>query len=356
VNDDESSTESPPDTSRLVDYEFSNNLPRILDHLHATLLVTTYQAGKLVVVGSASGKLDIRLYNFERAMGIAARPDRLAVGATNLVWLLRNAPEIAPQVAPAGQFTSCFLTRSCYFTGDIQVHEMAWSGDELWVVNTLFSCLATLDDRHSFVPRWRPRFISQLAAEDRCHLNGLAMVDGRPAYVTALAETDAAAGWRPVKATGGVVIAVPSGEVVARGLCMPHSPRVYDGRLFVLDSGKGELATIDRATGRVDSVARVNGYARGLALAGPVAFVGMSKIRETSTFGGLPIGERHDALQCGVAVVELQTGKTVAWLNFRTGVEEVFDVALVPGSPSAVVSGPYPQHDETPAIWLAASV
>ena len=53
-------------------------------------------------------------------------------------------------------------------------------------MNTLFSCLAGLDSRYSFVPRWRPPFISALAAEDRCHLNGLAMVDGdAPAFLVA---------------------------------------------------------------------------------------------------------------------------------------------------------------------------
>jgi uncharacterized protein (TIGR03032 family) len=342
----------PKDTSRSVDFEYSDNFPRILAHFGATLLITTYQAGKLVVVGTAGGKLDLRLYNFERAMGLAVAPDRLAVGAMNQVWLLRNAPEIAAQIAPAGQHGACYLTRSCWFTGEIQAHEMAFAGDDLWVVNTLFSCLSTLDDRHSFVPRWRPRFISQLAAEDRCHLNGMAMADGKPAFVTALAETDTAAGWRPVKATAGCVIDVSSGEIVARGLCMPHSPRLHEGQLFVLDSGTGRLVAIERASGRIDAVGSVNGYARGLAFMDGVAFVGLSRIRETSTFGGLPISEQPAPLQCGVAVVELQSGTTVAWLQFRSGVEEVFDVRLLTKAISVAVSGPYPQTDGGAGIWI----
>jgi uncharacterized protein (TIGR03032 family) len=348
-------SDSSRNPSRSVDFEYSDNFPRILAHFGVTLLITTYQAGKLVVVGMAGGKLDLRLYNFERAMGLAVSPDRLAVGAQNQVWLLRNSPEIAPQIAPVGQHKACYLTRSCWFTGEIQAHEMAFAGDELWVANTLFSCLSTLDDRHSFVPRWRPRFISQLAAEDRCHLNGMAMADGRPVYVTALAETDSAAGWRPIKVTSGVVIDVSSSEVVARGLCMPHSPRVHEGQLFALDSGTGRLIAIERASGRIDAVGSVNGYARGLVLVDRVAFVGLSKIRETSTFGGLPISEQPAPLQCGVAVVELQSGKTVAWLHFRGGVEEVFDVGLLPNAANVAVSGPYPQADGTPTIWLAGA-
>ena len=92
-----------------------------------------------------------------------------------------HAPDIAPRVEPAGQHDACYLPRSCHVTGNIGVHELAWAGDELWVVNTRFSCLCTLDPDYSFVPRWRPPFVSALAAEDRCHLNGLAVADGGPA-------------------------------------------------------------------------------------------------------------------------------------------------------------------------------
>ena len=177
-------------------------------------------------------------------------PGGSMIGTRDRIWSLRNAPDIAPRVEPAGRHDACFLPRSCHVTGDIGVHEMAWAGDELWVVNTRFSCLCTLDPDYSFVPRWRPPFITALAAEDRCHLNGLAMVDGRPRYVTALGETDTAGGWRADKPQGGCLIDVPSGEIVARGLSMPHSPRWHDGRLWLLESGTGRLVLVDPATGR----------------------------------------------------------------------------------------------------------
>ena len=207
-------------------------------------------------------------------MGVAVRPDRLAVGTLTQIWFLRSAPDIAPRLAPAGRHDACFLARSSHMTGDIHVHEMAWAGEELWFVNTLFSCLCTLDEGHSFVPRWRPPFITALAAEDRCHLNGLALADGRPKYVTALAETDTPQGWRPNKATSGCLIDVPSGRTVARGFAMPHSPRVHQGRVWLLDSGTGRLVTVDPATGEVQAVAEQPGYTRGLALHGSYAFVG----------------------------------------------------------------------------------
>jgi uncharacterized protein (TIGR03032 family) len=184
---------------------------------------------------------------------------------------------------------------------------------------------------YSFVPRWRPPFISGLAAEDRCHLNGLAMVDGRPRYVTALGETDTPGGWRPTKAYGGCLMDVPSGEVVVRGLSMPHSPRWHDGRLWLLESGTGRLVVIDLPTGQRQVVAELPGFTRGLALAGPHAFVGLSRIRATSAMDGVPLAEHRDQLKCGVGVVDLRRGQVIAFLEFQTAVEEIYDVQLLPG-------------------------
>jgi uncharacterized protein (TIGR03032 family) len=191
--------------------------------------------------------------------------------------------------------------------------------------------LCTLDPDYSFVPRWRPPFISALAAEDRCHLNGLAVVEGEPKYVTALGETDTADGWRAHKPHGGILIDVRAGEIVHRGLSMPHSPRWLDGRLWVLESGTGRLLLLEVAGGRAQTVAELPGFARGLAFAGRYAFVGLSRIRATSAMDGVPLAQRRNDLKCGVAVVDLRTGQRTAFLEFQTAVEEVFDVQLLPG-------------------------
>jgi uncharacterized protein (TIGR03032 family) len=198
-------------------------------------------------------------------------------------------------------------------------------------VSTRFSCLATLHPDYSFVPRWRPPFVTALAAEDRCHLNGLAVVDGTPRYVTALGTTDVRDGWRVDKPHGGCVIDVPSGEFVSRGLSMPHSPRWHDGQLWVLESGTGQLLLVDPGTGRRQSVTELPGFARGLALLGPYAFVGLSKIRPTSALDGVPLAQRREQLKCGVAVVDLRGGQVIALLELQTAVEEIFDVQLLPG-------------------------
>jgi len=283
---------------------------------------------------------------------MAVKPDAVAVAARAQVWFLQSSPDLAPRVEPAGQHDACFLTRSSHFTGEVQAHELAWAGDELWLVNTAFGCLCTLDGRHSFVPRWRPPFISALAAEDRCHLNGLAMAADRPAYVTALAETDTPQGWRANKVNSGCLIDVASGQTVARGFAMPHSPRVHAGRVWMLHSGAGQLVLIDPMSGKAQTVAELPGYTRGLALYDRFAFVGLSKIRETSTFGGMPIADRRAELKCGVGVVDLTTGRLAAHLEFVTGVEEIFDVQVVPGARCPTLSGPYAGLDNAAPIWV----
>jgi uncharacterized protein (TIGR03032 family) len=335
-----------------VHYEHTGNLADVLRQLGVSLLVSTYQAGKVLVVGLYQGALSFAFSNFEQAMGLAPQPRRLAVGTRRQIWLLRAAPDIAPRVEPHGKYDACYLTRSAHFTGSIQVHEMAWLGEELWVVNTFFSCLCTLGEEYSFVPRWRPPFISRLAAEDRCHLNGLALGESGPRFVTVLAESDTPGGWRPTRASSGCVLEVPGGNVVARGLAMPHSPRLHDDRLWVLDSGHGRLSLIDQTAGRAEPVTHLNGYTRGLSFFGPYAFVGLSKIRETSVFGGIPIAEQREKLRCGVEVIDIRSGRVAASLHFHSGVDEIFDVKVLPGVRCPVLSGPLPEADGTQTIWL----
>jgi uncharacterized protein (TIGR03032 family) len=332
--------------------EYTSNWAPILTHLGASLMISAYQAGELVAVGVGPEGLELSFHHFQRAMGIAVRGDRIMVGTQTAVWTLLNDPGLAARFQPAGRHDAFFLARSARFTGEIQSHELAWSGDELWVVNTRFSCLCTLDDTHSFVPRWRPKFITGLAAEDRCHLNGLALAGGRPKFVTALAETDQAEGWRPNKATSGCLIDVDSKETVLRGLAMPHSPRVHQGQVWLLDSGRGRLVVADLAGGTVETVAELPGYTRGLAFLGPLAFVGLSKIRKSnSDTDGVPIIKRRDTLKSGVAVVEVASGRQVALLEFHSGIDEIFDVQVLPGVRSPLVSGPNPQIDGK-GVWV----
>ena len=269
-------------------------------------------------------------------MGILPAANRchmpLTVEARKTVWTLRNMPAVASKLDPPGKHDACYLPRQLHVTGDVDIHEMAYDGSgELWLVNTRFSCLSTLDADHSFHPRWRPHFLSAYAPEDRCHLNGLAMVDGKPKYVTALGATDTAGGWRVDKPSGGILMDVETNEVLLRGLSMPHSPRWYEDQLWLLESGRGSLARVDFEHGTWNTVSEVPGFTRGLDFVGPLTFIGLSQVRESAVFSGIPLMDRLDERTCGVWVVDIRTGQTVGFLRFESGVQEIFAVQALPG-------------------------
>jgi uncharacterized protein (TIGR03032 family) len=349
-------TRQPVQEHRDIRCSNSESLPALLTQLRLSVLISTYQTGHLVVVSARDGRLTLAFNQFERAMGIAVKPGTIAVCTHKEVWFLRDAPDIAARLP--GKPDACFLARTSHFTDDIHAHEAAWvegtgggqrAGSEFWIVNTLFSCLSALDPHYSFAPRWRPPFISALRPEDRCHLNGLAVVNGQPRYVTALAETDTPSGWRAAKHNGGCLIEVPSGQLLTRGLSLPHSPRVAGHQIFFLHSGQGELAVADPHTGVVTSVAPVPGVSRGLAIHGGYAFVGLSKARPT--LEGVPIVADRDKLRCGLWVVDLRTGAIAALLEFCTGVEEIFDVQVLPGIVCPYISGPAADKDIGAPLW-----
>jgi uncharacterized protein (TIGR03032 family) len=310
----------------------TSNLPDIFGRLGITLVVSTYQAGKVILVRNDEGVLNTHFRTFSKPMGIAADNARLTIGGTNTVWYYRNIPAVAPKIEPKGKHDACYIPRRIHVTGDIDIHEMAYDGDgELWIVNTRFCCLCTLDENHSFNPRWRPHFVSALAPQDRCHLNGIAMVDGKPKYVTALGETDTQGGWRENKANGGVLMDVERNEILLRGLSMPHSPRLYEGKLWLLESGEGSLAEVDLEKRTWGTVAEMPGFTRGIDFAGPLAFIGLSQVRESAVFSGIPLVERLRERTCGVWVVHIETGETIGFLRFESGVQEIFAVQVLQG-------------------------
>ncbi|MEL7333630.1 MAG: TIGR03032 family protein [Cyanobacteria bacterium J06560_2] len=323
-------TESPPTLEPLRSIH-TTTFPELLKQLNLSVVVSTYQAGKVVVLRADDGQLNTHFRIFDKPMGLAVNNKRLAIGTRTTIWDLWNVPAVAPKVEPADKHDACYLPRNTHITGDIDIHEMAWGNEGLWFVNTRFCCLCTLSSDHSFIPRWRPDFISSYAPEDRCHLNGLALVNGHPKYVTALGTSNEPRGWRPNKASGGVIIDIETHQHITEGLSMPHSPRWYRGHLWVLESGKGSLSVVDLASGETQIVAQMPGFTRGLDFCGPFAFVGLSQVRETAIFGSIPITEEVEERTCGVWVINIETGKTVAFVKFEAAVQEIFAVQTIPG-------------------------
>ena len=311
---------------------FSPQVPELLHQLGCTLALSTYQAGKVIFLSAKNGEEMSQLpRNFPKAMGIALSGKKMAIACRDEVLVLVNSPKLAHHYPKKqGVYDALFMPRAKYFTGALDIHDVEWgSGGGLFAVNTLFSCLIKIDDNFSFTPIWQPKFISKLASEDRCHLNGMCMADGRPKFVTAFSATDAPQGWRPNVATGGIVMDVDSGETVATGLSMPHSPRLFDGQLFLLLSATGELVKVDVDTGKHEVLTRLRGFVRGLARHGDYLFVGLSKLRKkSSTFGKLKIAEEAD--RAGIAIVHLPTGAAVGEIRYHSSVEEIYDVQVIP--------------------------
>ena len=299
-----------------------------------SLALTTYQTGKLFLIGLQQDlKLSIFERTFNRCMGLWSDGQSLWMSSLYQLWRFEN-------ILPPGQLTDgydrLYVPQLGFTTGDLDVHDVSVdaAGNVLFV-NTLFSCLATVSERYSFRPLWKPPFISKLAAEDRCHLNGLALEQGQPRYLTAVSCSDVADGWRDRRGDDGCLIDVSCDEIIATGLSMPHSPRLYRDRVWLLNSGAGYFGSIDLASGRFEPLTFCAGYLRGLSFCGDYAVVGMSRCRDNRTFTGLPLNDnlaaRNAESRCGLGVIDLRSGDMVHWLRIEGIVAELYDVVVLPG-------------------------
>ena len=333
-----SSAFSPDTTQNSVptpgfEIRVSGEFPHWLAAQNLSVAFTTYQTNRLFFISTQThGRLKLHERLFDKPMGLYGDGERLYMSTRYQLWQFENL------LGEGETYRTCdrlYTPRITYTTGDLNVHDLVLdNAGNVVFVNTDFSCLATLDPNYSFVPLWQPPFISKLVAEDRCHLNGLAMVEGQPKYVTACSATDTAAGWRHHRRDGGVVIDVENHEIIATGLSMPHSPRWYDGKLWLLNSGTGELGYIDIDKGQFVPIAFCPGFVRGLAFWQNYAVVGLSKLR-SGHFTGLALEERlsqqGNIAHCGVMVIDLNTGEICHWLHIGNTIEELFDIVILPG-------------------------
>lgn len=374
-----------------MDYsaQYSSNLPALLKHLNIALAFTSYQAGRLMLVRSDGEQLDVNYKSFPRPMGLTVTQNSLTVGIfAQVVKFQRedalldkikqplqpidqditaprikakiaetevkaeaaadhSQPELTPEqqaqlkrqqeyeqqlMAPVDERTdACFITRSAHYTGMINIHDIDWGTEGLWAVNSSFSCLCTLSPDASFVPRWKPHFISELAPEDRCHLNGMTLKDGKPAYVTTFSTFNEPGMWRKGNKFDGTLMDVEKNEILLRGLAMPHSPRYYRDKVYYCNSGEGQLCRFDPATGQNEVLAEVPGFTRGMDFYGSLLFVGLSKVRQSDVTSPAPLATRHEETFSGIWVFNLDTLQTVATLKFTGNVDQIYDVAVLPG-------------------------
>jgi uncharacterized protein (TIGR03032 family) len=334
-------TSQPPSSEKPVKISCTRGLADWLLRNRVSLAFTSYQTGRLYLVGvDDQHRVSFHERFLARAMGLWADPQRLVVSTLFQVWRFENVRS-AETSGPGPD--RHFVPRVAHTTGDLDIHDIGVMTDgRIVFVNTLFSCLSTLSPTHAFRLFWKPPFISKLAAEDRCHLNGLAMKDGAPAYVTATSRSDVVNGWRDRRAEGGCVVDVATNAMVTEKLSMPHSPRWYNKRLWVLNSGTGHLGTVDLQGGSFEPRVFCPGFLRGLVFHNGHAIVGLSQPRD-GTFSGLPLDnelkDRDAEPWCGLQIVNLASGDIVEWIRLEGGVSELFDIAVLPGVRWPVATG-----------------
>lgn len=321
--------ETPP-----VSYSMSPSLVSVLHQLNQSLVMTSYQSGKLYLIGrNPQGGLVVDERMFGRAMGIAVDDQRLVLASGTALHDMRSSLPEGKSVNNI--YDACYITRTSMVTGAVDAHDVGLDPDGAPIfVATKWNCLAQTSPTHSFRPIWKPPFISALVPEDRCHMNGLAMQDGTPAYVSAVSRSDTIDGWRDRRKDGGVIVDVASGDIVTTGLSMPHSPRLHRGQLYVLNSGTGELLRIDRETGEQTAICFCPGFVRGLGFCGDFALIGLSRPRY-ARFEGLALDDKLRAADSepwtGLQIVDLTSGTVAAWFRIDgPAVTEVYDAAFVP--------------------------
>lgn len=318
-----------------IQISHSRNFLSWLRSQDISLALTTYQTSRLMLVGvNNEGKFSGFERIFNRAMGLYTTDDgeRIYLASRYQLWQLDNSLN-AEQLY--NNYDKLYVPRIGYTTGDIDTHDVALDNrGRIIFVSTLFNCLATVSQKHSCTPLWKPPFIGKIINEDRCHLNGLAMVKGKPAYVTACSQSDVVNGWREKRREGGCLIDLTQDEIIVTGLSMPHSPRWYRDKLWLLNSGTGELGYINFKDREFQAIAFCPGYVRGLAFSSNYAIVGLSQPRNL-TFTDLELQKRlaqkDVSPRCGVMIIDLTTGAVVEWLEFSGVITELYDVQILPG-------------------------
>ncbi len=313
--------------------QYSPQIPELLLRLNCTIAITTYQAGKLVLISPQNEDTLVQLpRTFPKPMGIAENKatDQLALACKDEILIFANSPQLAHHYPNAPQkYDALYMPRATYHTGPLDIHDLCFGGDgKLYAVNTLFSCIVTIDDQYNFTPYWKPSFIDQIVSEDRCHLNGLALKDGLPKYATAFNQGNSFQSWREKVTTSGVIFDIDTNETVATDLAMPHSPRWFGDALYVLLSASGELIRVDVNSGKKEVIVKLDGFVRGMDLYKDYLFIGLSKLRRnSSTFGKLDFAEK--ANQAGIVIIHLPTGSMVGKIHYLTSLDEIYDVHII---------------------------
>ena len=294
-------------------------------------LAFTCQTNYLCLIGvRPDGQISTSISEFVRPRKLYPKNEHLYLSTQYQIWRLENVVENGELLQ--GKYDSLYFPRVAYTTGELNIQDLVEDDKgKIIFINTQYSCLATLHPKHSFTPLWIPPFISKLAPEDRCHLNGLAQVEGQPRYVTAISRSDIVSGWHSLRGDTGIVIDIQTNEIIVDGLSMPNSPRWYQGKLWLLNSGTGDFGYIEN--GKFLPVTFCPGYGRSLTFLGDFAVVGLSKVRDDYLSDLLVeerLKERKIDVCCGIVIIDLKKGNIIEWLHLDRELMELYDVAVLP--------------------------
>jgi uncharacterized protein (TIGR03032 family) len=313
---------------------YTPNVPELLMKLNCSLAISTYQAGKVIFISPKNEDHLVQLpRTFQKPMGIAMldEPDKMAVACKDEVIVFANSRELAFTYPKKKEtYDALYMPRVTYHIGQLDIHDLSWGSSCLYAVNTLFSCIISIDDNFNFKPYWIPPFIKGLTSEDKCHLNGMVMAEGKPKYATAFNRGNSMQSWRDGVTTEGVLMDTVSGEIVLDNLRMPHSPRFFNNELYLLFSATGEIVKADLKRRSYEIITRINGFVRGMAHYKDFLFVGLSKLRQnSSTFAKLEIAKK--ASYAGIAIFHLPTGSFYGEIKYMASVDEIYDIQVLPG-------------------------
>jgi len=345
---------------------YTDNLPKIFKKLNISLAVTSYQTSRLFLVRSDGEKIETHFQQYPRPMGIYADEHRITLGIFSQVLDFKRSDDILTQIKLGNldqeqKFTrkvleedkqereafrkdrkeeldnlkkadALYLPRASITTGMINIHDIAWGDEGLWVVNSTFSCLATLSPDYSFVARWKPPFISELVPEDRCHLNGMAMKNGKPKYITTFNQFDTRDSWMQENQHNGTLIDIDNNEILLDGMIMPHSPRYYRGFVYVCESGTGQVWRYNPKTKQKTELVKLQGFTRGINFYGELIFVGLSKSRNSEIKNSIPLNHMYKETLSGIWVINLNDGSEIGHIQFEGDLAQIYDIAIIPAA------------------------
>lgn len=314
---------------------------------NVSITFSTKSASKIFCVGvTEDDKLSLGERPFDRCGALAENNNSIYLSTSYQIWRLENS-------IPADQkfqgFDKFYIPQQSFVTGDLNIQDM-WVDEQgrILFTNSLFSCLATVSSQSSFIPLWKPSFISQINAENRCHLSGVAVVDNQPKYVTVAGQTDTKQGWVECRQNGGCVIDITTNDVVCSGLSIPQSPRYYQDKLYVLNSGTGHFGSINLESNTFEPIAFMPGYLRGLSFINNYAIVGCCRALTGSDFDGLELidnlKKNNQEGNCGIYVINLDNGNIEHHLTFDRVINDIFSVVAISDTQRPMALGLNPQE------------